>query len=64
MRKLVDTILVRDEELAWDIARLLETRNEAGRKYEIDMQGRTHSLERMDAKNEFGITVYEQVDLR
>lgn len=63
MNRLIDTIVVNEEGLAWTIARLLETKAEDGIKYEVNMRSRGRNLERMDGRNEFELSIYEKCDL-
>lgn len=64
MNRLIDTIVVHDEGLAWTIAGLLETKAADGVKYEITMQSKGNSLERMDGRNETVLSIYEKCDLK
>lgn len=63
MKRLIDTIVVHDEGLAWTIAGLLETKATDGVQYEVTMQSRGPALERMDARNETTLSIYEKCDL-
>lgn len=64
MNRLIDTIVVHDEHLAWTIAGLLENQTKDGIKYEVTMASRGQSLERMDGKNETTLSIYEKCDLK
>ena len=64
MNRLIDTIVVHDEGLAWTIASLLENQTKDGIKYEVTMQSRGPALERMDGRNETTLSIYEKCDFK